>query len=73
MVDLAISQASGKLLENINRWRELQAGIGPIAEATRLGAMARSAYKATKLRLRGGVIADIRARMEEDMRTLMNP
>ena len=43
------------------------------AEATRLGAMARSAFKATKLRLRGGTIADIKARMEEDMRTLMNP
>ncbi len=42
-------------------------------EATRLGALARSAFRATKLRLRGGVIADIRARMEEDMRTLMNP
>ena len=33
VVDLAISQASGKLLENINRWRELQAGIAPITEA----------------------------------------
>ncbi len=44
-----------------------------MAEATRLGAMARSAFKATKLRLRGGTIADIKARMEEDMRTLMNP
>jgi enoyl-CoA hydratase len=43
------------------------------AEAARLGAMARSAFKATKLRLRGVTIADIRARMEEDMRTLMNP
>ena len=43
------------------------------AEATRLGAMARSAFRATKLRLRGGTIADIRARMDEDMRTLMNP
>jgi enoyl-CoA hydratase/carnithine racemase len=42
-------------------------------EAARLGALARSAFRATKLRLRGGVIADIRARMEEDMRTLMNP
>lgn len=50
---------------------ELQAAA--IAEAVRLGAMARSAYKATKLRLRGGVIADIKARMEDDMRTLMNP
>ena len=44
-----------------------------VQEANRLAALARSAYKATKLRLRGGVIADIRARMEEDMRTLMNP
>lgn len=44
-----------------------------IAEAARLGALARSAFKATKLRLRGGVIADIKARMVEDMRTLMNP
>jgi enoyl-CoA hydratase len=43
------------------------------AEATRLGALARSAFKATKLRLRGGIIADIKARMVEDMRTLMNP
>ena len=42
-------------------------------EANRLAGLARSAYKATKIRLRGGVIADIRARMEEDMRTLMNP
>ncbi len=44
-----------------------------LEEAARLGALARSAFRATKLRLRGGVIADIRARMEEDMRTLMNP
>jgi enoyl-CoA hydratase len=42
-------------------------------EGNRLAALARSAYKATKHRLRGGVIADIRARMEEDLRTLMNP
>lgn len=42
-------------------------------EATRLAALARSAFKATKLRLRGQVIADIKARMEDDMRTLMNP
>ncbi len=42
-------------------------------EATRLGALARSAFRATKIRLRGVVIADIRARMVEDMRTLMNP
>ncbi|MBA3462121.1 MAG: crotonase/enoyl-CoA hydratase family protein [Deltaproteobacteria bacterium] len=42
-------------------------------EATRLAGLARSAFKATKLRLRGGVIADIKARMVEDMRTLMNP
>jgi len=43
------------------------------AEATRLGAFARSAYKATKQRLRGVIIDDIKARMVEDMRTLMNP
>ena len=43
------------------------------AEAARLGALAASAYRATKLRLRGPVIADIKARMVEDMRTLMNP
>jgi len=43
------------------------------AEATRLAALARSAFKATKQRLRGTVIADIKARMVEDMRTLMNP
>ena len=43
------------------------------AEATRLGALARSAFRATKLRLRGVTIADIKARMEEDMRTLMDP
>ncbi len=44
-----------------------------LAEATGLGALARSAFKATKLRLRGGTIADVKARMVEDMRTLMNP
>lgn len=44
-----------------------------LAEAARLGAFPRSAFKATKQRLRGGVIADIQARMVEDMRTLMNP
>jgi enoyl-CoA hydratase len=43
------------------------------AEAARLGGMARSAFRATKLRLRGGIIADIKARMTEDMRTLMTP
>jgi enoyl-CoA hydratase len=42
-------------------------------EATRLAGLARSAFKATKQRLRGVVIADIKARMVEDMRTLMNP
>ncbi len=50
---------------------EIQAAA--LDEARRLGLMARSAYKATKLRLRGVIIADIKARMEEDMRTLMNP
>jgi enoyl-CoA hydratase len=43
------------------------------AEADRLAALPRSAFRATKLRLRGGTIADIKARMVEDMRTLMNP
>jgi hypothetical protein len=33
VVDLAISEARGSLIENINRWRNLQAGIDPITEA----------------------------------------
>ena len=32
-VDLAISEARGGLLDNINRWRDLQAGAAPITEA----------------------------------------
>ncbi|HEX3146886.1 MAG TPA: hypothetical protein VHR66_02220 [Gemmataceae bacterium] len=32
-VDLAVTANTGKLLDNINRWRELQAGIEPITEA----------------------------------------
>lgn len=40
-------------------------------EAARLGALSRQAYQATKQRLRGGVIADIQARMAEDLRTLI--
>ncbi len=43
-----------------------------LAEATRLGALPRSAYRATKLRLRGRTIDYIRATMDEDLRTLMN-
>jgi len=33
VVDLAISEARGSLLENINRWRQQQAGVEPITEA----------------------------------------
>jgi hypothetical protein len=33
VVDLAVSQVKGSLLENINRWRVQQAGIEPITEA----------------------------------------
>jgi hypothetical protein len=33
VVDLAVSEAKGGLLDNINRWRELQAGVEPITEA----------------------------------------
>ena len=32
-VDLAVSRATGKLLDNINRWRVQQAGVDPIAAA----------------------------------------
>jgi enoyl-CoA hydratase len=42
-------------------------------EATRLGALSRSAFTATKTRLRGKTIAYILATREEDMRSLMNP
>jgi enoyl-CoA hydratase len=42
-------------------------------EAERLGALARSAFRATKSRLRGASIAHIRASMEADMRDLMTP
>jgi enoyl-CoA hydratase len=40
-------------------------------EATRLGAHSRSAFKATKTRLRGKTIDHIRSSMAEDLRTLM--
>ena len=40
-------------------------------EAARLGAHSRSAFKATKTRLRGKTIDHIRSTMAEDMRTLM--
>jgi enoyl-CoA hydratase len=43
-----------------------------IAEAARLGALPRSAYRATKARLRGRTIDYIRATMDEDLRTLLN-
>jgi len=32
VVDLAVTQATGKLIENINRWRVQQAGAEPITE-----------------------------------------
>src|SRR5262245_30904976 len=32
VVDLAVTDAKGGLLENINRWREQHAGIGPITQ-----------------------------------------
>lgn len=43
------------------------------AEAARLGALARSAFKATKVRLRGRTIEYIRATMDADMTDLMMP
>ena len=42
------------------------------AEAARLGALPRPAFRATKTRLRGKTIAHIRATMDEDMRTLLS-
>jgi len=42
-------------------------------EATRLAGLARSAFRATKKRLRGRTIAHIRASMDEDLRDLMTP
>ncbi len=42
-------------------------------EAERLGAHSRSAFRATKTRLRGKTIEYIRATMDEDMRTLLAP
>lgn len=42
-----------------------------IAEAGRLGALPRSAYRATKLRLRRQTVEYIRATLDEDMRTLL--
>lgn len=40
-------------------------------EATRLGALAKSAYHATKVRLRGRTIAYVRETLEHDMATLL--
>ena len=40
-------------------------------EAARLGALSRSAFRATKTRLRDKTISHIRATMEEDMRSLL--
>lgn len=42
-------------------------------EATRLGGLPRSAYSATKTRLRGKTIAHITATLEEDMASLLAP
>lgn len=42
-------------------------------EATRLTGLARSAFKATKTRLRGRTIAHILDTLEDDMRTLLAP
>lgn len=42
-------------------------------EATRLGALSRNAFRATKTRLRGKTIEYIRATMDDDMRSLLAP
>jgi len=43
------------------------------AEAARLGAFSRSAYSATKKRLRGATIAHVTASLDSDMQDLMMP
>jgi enoyl-CoA hydratase len=43
------------------------------AEATRLAGLARSAFEATKVRLRGKTIAHIEATLADDMKSLMMP
>jgi len=43
------------------------------AEAARLGAVSRSAYSATKKRLRGATIAHVTASLDSDMQDLMMP
>ena len=43
------------------------------AEATRLGAFSKQAYRATKTRLRGPTLAFIRGAMVQDLATLMAP
>ncbi|MBA3539393.1 MAG: crotonase/enoyl-CoA hydratase family protein [Deltaproteobacteria bacterium] len=55
--------------------------VGPVNDvlgkakemATRLGGLSRSAYTATKTRLRGTMIAHVMATLDEDMRSLMIP
>ncbi|MDB4956221.1 MAG: Enoyl-CoA hydratase/isomerase [Myxococcales bacterium] len=42
-------------------------------EANRLGALSRNAFRGTKTRLRGKTIDYIRAKMDDDMRTLLAP
>ena len=44
-----------------------------MAEATRLSALSRTAYTATKTRLRGKTIAHILATLEDDMKSLLSP
>jgi enoyl-CoA hydratase/carnithine racemase len=43
------------------------------AEATRLGALSRTAFRATKTRLRTRTLEYIRAKMDDDLRTLLAP
>lgn len=42
-------------------------------EATRLGALSRNAFRATKTRLRGKTIEYILAKMDDDLRTILAP
>jgi enoyl-CoA hydratase len=44
-----------------------------VAEATRLAALGRAPFRATKLRLRGATIAHVRASLDEDLRALLSP
>lgn len=44
-----------------------------MAEATRLSALSRTAFAATKTRLRGKTVAHILATLEDDMKSLLSP